>query len=403
MGTALLRDWDDYREGAASLRLGDGFFQPGSRVARDLTVLLCALRGEENPIRMLDLMTGCGIRALRCGLEAPACLKEIWANDADEDRLPLTQRNLLLLQEGWLKAHPERRLRCTALSAKDLLAQCHLERQRFDLIDFDAFGSVSQLLPSILEVVTFNGVLVLTSSDGRSPTGHDRIGAVRHLLASARAHPCSWEIALRLQMGVLARSAWAMGRDVEPLLQLTDGRAFHSAVRLRERFHPDSAAWVGLLARCDRCGSQQTQSLLRLSRWQSCACENSQASLAVSGPLWLGPLQDLGLCRRLLAIAEESRAEAEPATLRALERMAADQGLPPLCWSLGEVARRISSGPPALAALLDRLRTSGYRAVRSAITPSQFRTDAPWQEVLRSARSCAACKGGPQPSRPHGL
>ncbi|QEY31998.1 N2,N2-dimethylguanosine tRNA methyltransferase [Synechococcus sp. RSCCF101] len=380
----------DYREGAARLRLGPGFFQPDSRTARDLTVLLCARLGAGGPVRMLDLMSGCGIRALRCGLEAGGGIQEIWANDGDADRLELIRRNLAPLRQVWLQEQAGRRLRCTALPAHDLLAHCRLKRHRFDLVDLDGFGSISDLVPAVLPVLAFGGVLVLTSSDGRSPTGHDRIGAVRHHLAAARAHPCSWEIALRLQLALIARSAWAMGHDLEPLLQISDGRTFRSAVRLRRRLDPASTRRVGLLGRCDACGDQQLQPLLRLNRWPACCCSQPGRSLAVSGPLWLGPLQNTELCRELLELADARPSAGGPqitrATRRQLQRLTEDPGLPALCWSLAELGRRIGGGPPPQQRLLERLRQLGHRASASAIAPGRFRTEAPWPEVLRAAR-----------------
>ena len=48
------------------------------------------------PLRWLDLMAGCGIRALRWGLEAlanTAVETELWINDGDPDRLSLIQAN----------------------------------------------------------------------------------------------------------------------------------------------------------------------------------------------------------------------------------------------------------------------------------------------------------------------
>ena len=53
-------------------------------------------RGEGGQ-RWLDLMAGCGIRALRWGLEALPEVGsgvELWVNDADPDRLPLLKTNL---------------------------------------------------------------------------------------------------------------------------------------------------------------------------------------------------------------------------------------------------------------------------------------------------------------------
>ena len=53
-------------------------------------------RHATRPLRWLDLMAGCGIRALRWGLEAlanPAVETELWINDGDPDRLSLIQAN----------------------------------------------------------------------------------------------------------------------------------------------------------------------------------------------------------------------------------------------------------------------------------------------------------------------
>ena len=101
-----------YCEGLARLDPGPGFFRPDSRPARDCGVLLLRwLAGQKpaaEPLAVLDGLAGCGIRALRYGLEAHAT--EIWANDADPDRLPLLQRNLGAL--GGRAAAPSRSKNC---------------------------------------------------------------------------------------------------------------------------------------------------------------------------------------------------------------------------------------------------------------------------------------------------
>ena len=45
----------------------------------------------------------------------------------------------------------------------------------------------------------------------------------------------------------------------------SDGRTFRLAVRLRQRAAAREEAQLGLLARCERCGDQAVQSLLKLS------------------------------------------------------------------------------------------------------------------------------------------
>ena len=113
-------------------------------------------------------MAGCGIRGLRWGLGAadrPAEV-ELWINDADPDRACLLAANLQPLRSASALT-----LRTSHLAAERLLRQAYLDQTFFDLIDLDAFGCPNALLQSALAVLRFGGVLILASTDGRSPTG----------------------------------------------------------------------------------------------------------------------------------------------------------------------------------------------------------------------------------------
>ena len=367
-----------YCEGQAQLQLGGGFFRPQSRPSRDLGVLLA--RTLPQPLEVLDLMAGCGIRGLRYGLEAGA--HGVWVNDGDGDRLPLLQANLAPLAQAGC------RVEATALSAQKLLAGCLLEERRFGLVDLDAFGCPTTLVPAALEALQFGGVLYLASTDGRSPTGHDRAAAIRSLGASARAHPASWELALRLQIAVVARSAWAMGRGIRPLFSFSEGRTFRTAIQLQRRADPRQEQQLGFLAHCHACGEQHQQSLVTLRQWPACACgaPDQAPPLAISGPLWLGPLQHAASLR-----AMQSQADAWPddrihrASRRLLAKLLADPGVPARCWPTAELGRRLGGGPPATDALLQALEAEGFTALRSGVMDGLFRCNAPWTRVLELA------------------
>ena len=370
------------QEGSVRLETGSGFFRPESRPSRDLGVLLAqhlaAQRPHDRPevtgLRVLDLMAGCGIRSLRYGVEAGAA--EVWANDADPDRLALLQANLAGLGGG----------RCTTRTAQKLLAGCLLREQRFDLIDLDAFGCPSALVPLALEALAFDGVLYLASTDGRSPTGHDRPAAIRSLGAAARAHPASWELALRLQLGVQARAAWVLGRGIEPVFSFSEGRTFRTAVRLRRKPGPQAERQLGLLAHCHGCGDQQVQSLLQLRQWRPCLCpDQANATLSISGPLWIGPLQDPASLEAMASAPGASSASLSPAGARLLAQLRRDDGLPARCWPLAELAKRLGGGPPPLGALLEALRLQGWSAQASGVMAAQLRSDAPWERLLQVA------------------
>ena len=367
------------------MSLGDGFFRAQSRPARDISVLLARYLARSlarrpsraGGQRWLDLMAGCGIRALRWGLEVlpeVGAGVELWVNDADPDRLPLLESNLAVLQPR-VEA-----LRLSAMPAEVLLAHALADKRFFDLIDLDAFGSPSALIQPVLQVLAFDGVLLLASTDGRSPTGHDRPGAIRSLGAAARAHPASWELALRLQLGLLARQAWMLGRGVQPLLAFSEGRTFRLAVRLTRRPTAAEEEHLGLVARCERCGDQQLQAMLRLQGWPRCHCADGIGRWAISGPLWLGPLQD----PQVLAELMDPRAELATSTATLIQRLQADPGLPARVWPTDELSRRLGmDGPPRVADLVETLRRAGHRAWPSALMAGQVRTDADFPELLQ--------------------
>ena len=293
------------------------------------------------------------------------------------------QRNLAALAALGLQVQP------SGQTAQQLLAACLLQRRRFDLLDLDAFGCPSALVPLALEAVRLDGLLYLASTDGRAPTGHDRSGAVRRLGAAARAHPASWELALRLQIGVIARAAWAQGRSIEPVLSFSEGRTFRTAVRLRRHAAGSELAQLGLLAHCHGCGDQQVQSLLQLRQWRPCLCAPSPPPLAISGPLWIGPLQHPLTLARLQVLADANppalAASLVPDSRRMLGRLLDDPGDLPRCWPTSSIGRRLGTGAPPLQALVAQLQQQGFRAGISGVMPGQLRSDAPWAEILQSA------------------
>jgi tRNA (guanine26-N2/guanine27-N2)-dimethyltransferase len=110
-----------------------------------------------------------------------------------------------------------------------------------------------------------------------------------------------------------------MGRGVEPLFSFSEGRTFRTAIRLRRRAVAGEERQLGLLAHCHGCGDQQVQSLLKLRGWQACLCPAGQAPpLAVSGPLWIGPLQHPPMLEAMGRQALQS-----PASLGGADRAAA--------------------------------------------------------------------------------
>ena len=136
--------------------------------------------------------------------------------------------------------------------------------------------------------------------------------------------------------------------------------------------------------------------MLRLGRWGACACPSPAAApLAVSGPLWLGPLQDPATLAAMAVEAGRSPLSLAPQGRRLLERLAADPGEPARCWPTAWIARALGQGPPPLERLVGDRRVAGWQAGVSGVMAGQLRSDAPWPLILATA----AAAGGDDPAR----
>tara|TARA_Y100001968_G_C19381365_1_gene730498 strand:+ start:1369 stop:1638 length:270 start_codon:yes stop_codon:yes gene_type:complete len=85
-------------------------------------------------------------------------------------------------------------------------------------IDIDCFGCPNYLLHLSMNILRFNGILMLCATNLRTTTGHNQEAAIRKFRISTRIHPASWEIAKRVQFGSIAKQAWLLGRGIRPLI-----------------------------------------------------------------------------------------------------------------------------------------------------------------------------------------
>lgn len=145
---------------------GDAFFREESVTGRDLGVLAASLHKKGNGrLRVLDALCGCGIRSLRYLAEAGADF--VAANDGNECYGSTIVENL-----SRVSSEEEGRWVVTHLEANRVMTDYYLQKNLFDFIDIDSFGSDSSFLRSAISTLKFGGLLYVTSTDGYSSGGH---------------------------------------------------------------------------------------------------------------------------------------------------------------------------------------------------------------------------------------
>ena len=260
-------------EGKAQFSVGDAFFRESSQTGRDLAIL-CAIAHRQSPtnpdghLRILDAMTGCGVRPLRYLLEAEA--DYVWANEGNWDLHDCLAANL----SESLAPH---RYRITHLDANELFFDCYQRRDFYDLIDIDGFGSPMPTLSSSLWAVKLGGLLYLTSTDGRTTSGRTPGSSVKAYGAYARSHSAVHEQGLRLLLGVAVQQAAARGLSAQPVFSWHHGEVNRVMVRIAR-----GAAWnsehYGFLSYCHFCGQYGTLAWKMLGKGASLYVQSALGS-----------------------------------------------------------------------------------------------------------------------------
>ncbi len=367
----------ELREGKANFTIGGAFYRPHSQTSRDLGVLAGSVyRSQTGQLRVLDAMTGCGLRALRYGLEAGADF--VWANDGDPEIGTLLAENLAQLADD--------RYRITHEAVNRVFWRCGIDRDYYDLIDIDSFGNPGALLASCLQAVRYGGLIYLTSTDGRSISGHFPQDSLRLYGAYSRVHPCVQEHALRILIGGLAQQAEMVGLHVVPVFSLYAGQIYRVMVRVVARLghgKPRFDQNYGFVGHCPQCGDYRVPDWRYISR-AKCEAHETPVPLTLAGPLWVGPLHDRPYLQSMMDLAPNMDLTDQ---IPLLKLMYDEADLPPYHFPLAEIGRRGKMDIPPRDRLIKALVALGYRATATHLHGSAIKTDAAFGVVVDVARS----------------
>ncbi len=103
------------------------------------------------------------------------------ANDGNDEYRRIISENLCRSRVPRGFGDDERRWAVTHFDANRLMTECYLQRDLFDLIDVDSFGSDSSFLRSAMNALKLDGLLYITSTDGYTSGGHRPSQSVSYL------------------------------------------------------------------------------------------------------------------------------------------------------------------------------------------------------------------------------
>ncbi|MGF1539681.1 MAG: tRNA (guanine-N1)-methyltransferase [Pleurocapsa sp.] len=368
-------------EGKAQFKVGKAFYNPQTKLVRDLGILVAiAYKQEHHSLRILDALGGCGVRSLRYWLESNA--DYIWLNEGNRELHSLLRDNL----------QPAIAAKCcqiTHIDAHRLFFDRYSYRDYYDLVDVDCFGCAAPYLSTMLWATKIGGLMYLTSTDGRTLTGNLPNNSLQAYGAIARSHPAAHEQGLRLIIGSVLQQAATKGLGIEPIFSYFTGKTYRLMLRLLPKPNLNLKNY-GWLAYCHHCGNYQTVSARQLNK-VNCSCDRyaprlrrDRPTIILSGAMWLDKLHHPQQLEGLIAIARQLQWQEASELLTV---MAAEAELPPYFYTLGEIGNKGKMDLPKRSQLIIALQNKGYQATVTHINPQAIKTNADIHTCIAIAKS----------------
>ena len=358
-------------EGKARFEVGEAFYNPKSKVVRDLGVLAALVyKQQQGHLRVLEAMSGSGVRSLRYYLESNADF--LWINEGNYQLNPLLTQNLQAVI-------PDDRYQLTHQDAHRVFFDCFNRQDYYDFLDVDCFGTAAPYLNTMLWATKIGGLMYLTSTDGRTLAGRTPDKSLQAYAAYPRSHPALQEQALRLIIGSVAQQAGSKNLGIEPVFSLFAGETYRLMFRLTRQINLTEQNY-GFLGYCHQCGDYQTINWRKLGKT---VCPHDRSALTISGAMWLGALHDREYLVSMKAIARQLQWDR---VSKLLSIMISEADLPPYFFTLRELGKRGKLDLPPRSLIIQALQNRGYRASVTHINSEAIKTDADLQTCIKIAQ-----------------
>ncbi len=355
-----------YREGKATISSGGAFVNDAAKLTRDVGVAIAALNGPG--LSVLDPTAATGLRGIRYCLEAKA------------GKCTMLEINPTAYKA--LRANISRnKVAATAIntSIQEFANSC---REKFDVIDLDPFGGVQPYVYDLMKVAKDGTLFFATATDTAVLCGAHHAACVRLYNAVPMHNELCKEAGLRILTGHIARIAAQFNFGVEPLLTMNYKHYMRVHLRLRHGAASanESMKNIGFMSHCAKCMERGTQRGLVP---KELSCESCGSRLMLSGPLWIGKMQDKktlqGMCT---AISGDSGT---------LERLCGELDTPCL-YSIPKITKALGIKSVSPAKVISYLEGHGHRATVSHFDASYIRADVSAEEVKAAALAIASGK-----------
>ena len=341
------------------------FFNPRAKLNRDFSIIAYSTfwKTFDKPKIFLDGLTGVGARALRVANEIDN-VEKIVLNDVNSRGLELAKESFALNKFENFELSENETCRFFSLHSQ--------KNSRGSIVDVDPFGSPSKYLDCAIRATIHGGLLSITATDLQVLHGLFNKAAKRRYCGTPIKTEFSNEIAIRLILGCVNVVADRLDISMIPLFIDNDMHYYRAYVKILTK--PNQNQQLGYITYCDKCGSRNVENEIEK------VCHDCGVALKIGGPLWIGKLFDKTFVTAMKGEVEKIQVEKRCSGI--LDKCIEEEGLPPMYYTLDEIASRTKSAPLGLEMAISRLHNSGYQASRTSLNPTGFRTNAKISQIV---------------------
>ncbi|XP_077108140.1 tRNA (guanine(27)-N(2))-dimethyltransferase isoform X2 [Ranitomeya variabilis] len=294
------------------------FFNPVMKTNRQLIFCALAVLAEERkPLECLDAFSSTGIMGLQWAKHLGNSVK-VTINDINDSSVARIRENCHLNKIRTVAKADEMPEATPEISDKDFVgtvevtnmdANILMHMRSFDFIHLDPFGTSVNYLDAAFRNVRNLGIISITSTDTSSLYAKNIHVAKRHYGCNLIRTEYYRELAARVVLGAVARTAARCNKGIEVLLSVALDHFVLVIVRVLRgpSLADESTKMINNLIHCNWCEErifQKEGTMVEENPYEQLPCDchlsTPGRSAVLIGPVWSGSLFNAGFLKRML-------------------------------------------------------------------------------------------------------
>jgi tRNA (guanine26-N2/guanine27-N2)-dimethyltransferase len=374
------KDRNIIQEGKVKISVDESvFYNPFMEINRDISSLavgaLVSIK-ELGRLNACDGMAASGIRGLRYLIENDN-VDSVTFVDGDEQACNLInkniEQNLLLNLEGSKK---------TEVVCDDINHHLYRGGKRYNFIELDPFGSPVPFIRAALLNLRGSkiGILSVTATDTAVLCGAHSKACVINYGAKPMHNSICHEVGLRILIADIVRTAAPMHLGITPLFSISK-RHYMKVILLVKKSAKkayESMSNLGFVSMCQGCMNIETYEKPHIPT----KCNICGENLDWAGPLWLGPIFDEAILKKMKLLNQEREYRNKKEIESLLRIMIEESKMPAFYYDLHAIADHFSIPSPSFDIVMNELKNKGYSVTRTHFNPTAIKTDAKAKEII---------------------